>query len=247
MSQLRIETREGVLWLVLDRPPVNALDTGFCIELAEQLDALATDADGGPVVITGIGASFSAGVDLKSVVRYGQAEQDEMLRALNRVFLAAYNFPRPLIGAINGHAIAGGLVLALTCDVRIGVIGPGRFGLAEVRVGIPYPVAAIEIVKAELGANARTFVLFGRPVDAKTAHEAKVLDELCAPEELVSRANAIASAASALPSVGFGKIKRQLRAEVLAKADRAVAGQEPLLGNWLAPETLLASAAVLRS
>jgi enoyl-CoA hydratase len=247
MSQVCIEKREDVLWLVLDRPPVNALDIEFCNELAEQLDVLATDAEGGPVVMTGTGTSFSAGVDLKTVVQYGQAEQDEMLRALNRVFLAAYQFPRPLIGAINGHAIAGGLVLALTCDVRIGADNPSQFGLAEVRVGIPYPVAAIEIVKAELGENARSFVLFGQPADARSAHAAKVLDELCAPEELTSRANAIASAASALPSIGFGKIKRQLRAEVLTKSKSAVAGQEPLLGNWLAPETLSASASVLRN
>lgn len=246
MSQILIEKREDVLWIVLNRSPVNALDITFCNELADLLDGLARDAEGGPVVMTGTGASFSAGVDLKTVVRYGPDEQDEMLHALNRVFLAAYRFPRPLIGAINGHAIAGGFVLALTCDLRIGVDGPGQFGLAEVRVGIPYPVAAIEIVKAELGENARRFVLFGQPVDARSAHTSKVLDEICEPAALTSRANAIASAASALPSVGFGKIKRQLRAEVLAKAEKAAAGHEPLLGNWLAPETLSASASVLR-
>ncbi|MFN3953322.1 MAG: enoyl-CoA hydratase/isomerase family protein [Pararhodobacter sp.] len=233
------------MWLVLDRPPVNALDIAFCNELAEQLDTLSADTNGGPVVITGAGASFSAGVDLKTVVGGGQAEQDEMLHELNRVFLSAYRFPRPLIGAINGHAIAGGLVLALTCDVRIGVDDTAKFGLAEVRVGIPYPVAAIEIVKAELGKNARRFVLLGQPVDARSAHAAGVLDELCAPGELTSRANALASAASALPSIGFGKIKRQLREEVLAKSARAVAGEEPLLGNWMAPETLSASKSAL--
>lgn len=243
MSQVIIERREGVIWLVLDRAPVNALDTAFCHELADNLDALAADSDGGPVVLTGAGTTFCAGVDLKTVVRYGPSEQDDMLRALNRVFLAAYGFPRPLIGAINGHAIAGGLILALTCDMRLGV--GGMFGLAEVRVGIPYPVAAIEIAKAELGPHARSFVLFGQPVSAERACAMSVLDRLCAPGALLEQASIAARSAAALPVTGFAKIKRQLRADVLGRAERAIES-DPLLGNWLSPETLSASAAVLR-
>lgn len=245
MSQVRIERKEGAHWLVLSKTPVNALDIEFCHEIADRLDELATDAEGGPVIMTGEGAAFSAGVDLKTVVHYGKHEQDQMLQALNRLFLTAYSLPRPLIGAINGHAIAGGLILALTCDVRLGGDGPGQFGVAEVRVGIPYPIAAIEIAKAELGEHARRLVLFGQPVNASGALAAGILDELCSPNELNARAADLARGASSLPSIGFGKIKRQLRAEVLRKAEAALAGDEPLLGDWFAPETLSASASVL--
>jgi enoyl-CoA hydratase len=243
MSQVRIETRDGVIWLVLDRAPVNALDSGFCNELSDKLDALAAEPEGGPVVLTGSGTTFCAGVDLKSVVRYDRSEQDDMLRALNRLFRAAYGFPRPLIGAINGHAIAGGLILALTCDMRLGA--GGLFGLAEVRVGIPYPVAAIEIAKAELGAHARSFVLFGQPVSAEQACAMGVLETLCAPGDLIQKASTAARSAATLPAIGFARIKRQLRADVLGKADLAF-NDDPLLGNWLSPETLSASASVLR-
>jgi len=245
MRQIRVDKREDAHWLFLNKAPVNALDIDFCNEIADCLDELAAISDGGPVILTGEGAAFSAGVDLKTVVHYGRPEQDQMLQALNRLFLTAYRFPRPLIGAINGHAIAGGLILALTCDVRLGVDGPGQFGVAEVRVGIPYPVAAIEIAKAELGVRARKLVLFGQPVDARGALEAGILDELCRPDELLERAAALAISASSLPCSGFEKIKRQLRAAVLHKVEAALAGEEPLLGNWLAPETLSASASVL--
>ena len=72
-----------------------------------------------------------------------------MVVALNRAFFAVYSFPGPVVGAINGHAIAGGLVLALCCDWRIAAKVQFLTGLTEVRVGVPYPVGAMEVVRQE--------------------------------------------------------------------------------------------------
>ena len=95
------------------------------------------------------GKSFCAGLDLKNVPFFGDADQKRLLNALNRAFCSVYSCPFPVIGAVNGHAIAGGLVLALACDWRIGADRSLLAGLTEVLVGIPYPVAAIEIARQE--------------------------------------------------------------------------------------------------
>jgi enoyl-CoA hydratase len=175
----------------------------------------------------------------------GDADQKRLLNALNRALRSVYGCPVPVIAAINGHAIAGGLVLALACDWRIGADWPFLAGLTEVVVGIPYPVAAIEIVRQELGARmARELVLFGENMTAKAALERGVLDELVPVDRLMERAMAKALHACRLPSIGFVKVKRQLRSGVLERIDAAIAGNEPLLEGWL--ETIEAAVSVLK-
>jgi enoyl-CoA hydratase len=112
-----------------------------------------------------------------------------MVDALNRAFHAVYSCPVPVVGAINGHAIAGGLVLALCCDWRIAVKTQFLAGLSEVRVGVPYPVGAMEVVREELAPHvARQLILFGQNITAAAAVEAGVFDESVEPEALLERA-----------------------------------------------------------
>jgi enoyl-CoA hydratase len=119
--------------------------------------------------------------------------------------------------------------------------------LTEVVVGIPYPVAAIEIVRQELGARmARELVLFGENMTAKAALERGVLDESAPADRLIERAIAKALHACRLPSIGFAKVKRQLRSGVLERIDAAITGNEPLLEGWLSQETIQAAVSVLR-
>ena len=170
-----------------------------------------------------------------------------MLNALNRAFCSVYGCPVPVIGAINGHAIAGGLVLALACDWRIGADWPFLAGLTEVLVGIPYPVAAIEIARRELSPRvARDLILFGQNITAKAALECAVLDELVPAEQLMEHAMAKALQVSRLPQIGFGKVKQQLRSSNLAVIGAAIAGNEPLLNGWLSTETIEAANSVLK-
>ena len=105
--------------LTLNRPPANAIDLELMEEIGDAFAAIAADDSVRAAVLTGGGRAFSAGLDLKAVPQYGRAEQQRLLNALNRSITLAYDCPVPLIGAINGHAIAGGLVLALCCDWRI--------------------------------------------------------------------------------------------------------------------------------
>ena len=99
-----------------------------------------------------------------------------------------------VVGAINGHAMASGLVLALACDWRIGADWAFLVGLTEVLVGIPYPVAAIEVARQELGPRvARELILFGGNIPARSALERGVLDELVPSEQVTERAMSAAA------------------------------------------------------
>ena len=236
-----------VATVTLQRPPANAMSIELTEQIADIFDGVANDPGIRAVIFTGQGKSFCAGLDLKIVPLLGDAEQKRLLNALNRAFCSVYSCPVPVIGAINGHAIAGGLVLALACDWRIGADWPFLAGLTEVLVGIPYPAAAIQIARQELSPRvARDLILFGQNITARSALEWGVLDQLVPTEELMERAMAKALQVSKLPQIGFGKVKRQLRSDNLSMIGAAIAGNEPLLNGWLSKETIEAAASVLK-
>ena len=148
MAHVSIAEREGIGVLTLDRPPANAMDLVLMGELVEALERLSADVPPA-LVIAGREGYFSAGADLKAVPDYGPAEQRGMVEAINAMALGVYGLPCPVVCAITGHAIAGGMVLALCGDHRVAATA-GRYGLTEVKVGVPYPQAAIGVVRAEL-------------------------------------------------------------------------------------------------
>jgi enoyl-CoA hydratase len=238
--------RGRVAIVTLRRPPANAMNLELTEEIAAVFKSLRQDKAPGAVVLTGQGKSFCAGVDLKAVPGFNEADQRRMVNALNATFYAVYSSPVPVIGAINGHAIAGGLVLALCCDWRIAVNTPFLVGLTEVRVGVPYPVAAMEVTRHELRPDtARRLILFGQNMPSAAAVEAGVFDEAVNPDALLERALAKADEYAALPRSAFVRSKRDLRHSAYEATEAAMAGAEPLLRGWLSRETLQAAAAVL--
>ncbi|BBW99423.1 hypothetical protein BST36_11895 [Mycolicibacterium moriokaense] len=139
-----VEVIDGVSVLRLNRPPVNALDLELVTDAVETLGRLE-----GPVVITGTGKCFSAGVDLRAVAEGGREYTDRFLDVMPASFLAVFDYPGPVVAAINGHAIAGGCVIAMAADVRL--MSAGTIGLTEVAVGVPFPAAALEICRYAMG------------------------------------------------------------------------------------------------
>ena len=242
---IEIERRGEIAVVRIDRPPANAMDPEMLAQGRAVHDELRA-AEPGAVVLTGRPGFFSAGVDLKVAPTLGPDEQRGMVEAINRTFFDWYSFPRPVVAAVNGHAVAGGLILALCADHRIGN-GEGKLGLTELRAGIPYPVAAITIVKAELAPPAaRELALRADLVDQRTGLEMDLLDELAEPDALEDRALAVAEELAALPRTAYARVKDQVRgatiAELREKLDR---GDDPMLAGWLGEETARASAAIL--
>lgn len=245
MDTLRIERDGSIATVTLTRPPANAMDAVSLIELAETFDQLAADDSIAAVVLTGEGRSFSAGLDLRAIEGSGPKEQEALIEALNRAFLAVYACPRYVVGAINGHAIAGGLILALCCDVRLAADVPLKLGLAEVRVGVPYPVGAMEVARHELPAPvARRLVLDGHTIGVHMAVDDGVLDRVVPAGELLT--TAVATARDHPPPLAYRTIKAQLRQPAIAVMTAALNGNDPLPRPWLTPETFAAAGAALQ-
>jgi enoyl-CoA hydratase/carnithine racemase len=226
-----VQTTGAITLVRVDRPPANAINVELLDELVAVLEGLAAQAPAA-VVIAGRDGFFSAGVDLKAVPGYGPDEQRRMVTGINRMVLATYGLSCPVVAAVTGHAIAGGLVLALCADLRIASL-EGRYGLTEIKVGVPYPQAAIGVVRAELTSHAaRKLVLSNQLVDGSEALRLGLFDEALQPDAVLPRAVELATEMAAFPADVYAATKGELRGRPL-KAIKAAVESEPLLERWL--------------
>ena len=234
MSFLTTTVTDGVMLMTIDRPPVNAVNVELLTEICSQLEAVAAEVPRA-LVIAGRDRVFSAGADLKAVPGYGIDDQRRMVTGINDMAISAYELPCPVIGAITGHAIAGGMVLALCPDYRI-ASDAGQYGLTEVKVAVPYPQAAIGLVRAELSPPAaRTLTLRSELTDAEDCLRLGVFDEILPAEAVLDRALSVAAEMAALPTDVYARTKLDLRGPALATM-RAGAAADPLLERWVRPE-----------
>lgn len=226
---LRSEQRGAVTVLTLDRPPVNALDLETMDALVHAVEhALAHHASA--IVLTGREGAFSAGLDVKAIRDYGRDEQRRMVRGVNHLCRVIYGAQVPTVAAVSGHAIGGGLILALTCDQRIGADRPSVYSLPEARAGVPFPVGAMAVLRAELSpAAARRLALCDMRMDAAEAMLNGVLDRVVPPERLLDAAVEAAEQLASLPRRAFLDVKNRLRAEALDAFQVA----DPHLDAWI--------------
>ena len=179
--------RDGVRVLALAHGKASALDLELLHGLARELDEERAHPE--PLVLTGTGSIFCAGVDLVRIVDGGAAYVREFLPALDRAFRTLFLLEKPVVAAINGHAIAGGCVLACAADERLMAEGKGRVGVPELKVGVPFPPLALEIVRRVAPArHADDILLGGGLFTPPEALERGLVRELVPPAELVDRA-----------------------------------------------------------
>jgi enoyl-CoA hydratase len=173
------------------------------------------------VVLTGQGHIFSAGVDLLRVSAGGADYLRRFLPMLNRMYEALFFHPKPLVAAINGHAIAGGCVLACCADRRIMARGGGRVGITELLVGVPFPALAFEIVRfAAPGRYLPEFTYTGATYDVDASLARGWVDELVEAHALRECARAAAQQMARLSPKAFTQAKKQLRQEVSERVER---------------------------
>lgn len=242
------DVSDGIAIVRLNRPPSNPLNLEIGQALLRVVHQIQADTSVRAMILTGAGSCFSAGVDIREVPSYPKDKLREMMLTINRLCLAIYSFPKPMITAVNGHAIGGGLVIALTGDHRLVTDAPCKLGLAEVKAGLPFPACPMEVVKAELRPEvARRLVLRGHNVDPRQAVEDGLFDEHVGAGALMARATEKAAGLAALPPVSYRVIKQQLRADTIARMKDIVEHErDPLLNAWVSQETQAASAAILR-
>lgn len=229
----------GVVVLTMTHGKANALDIEFCETLAAKFVEL-RGSDAKAVVITGQGKMFSAGVDLKRVSEGGAGYIREFLPALHRLYDAVFYFPKPVVAAINGHAIAGGAVLAACADRRIMARDRGRIGVTELLVGVPFPALAFEIVRFSVPSRyLAEFALGGATYATDAALQRGWIDEIAEPEELLEDAIAVAQELALLSPPAFAQTKTQIRATVVERyAQSGAATDRAVTDIWTAPATL---------
>lgn len=226
------ERVDGIEVVRLEHGPVSAMDLELCTAIAETFTALADD-PAKAVVLTGTGSAFSAGVDLRRIVDGGAAYVDEFIPALCAAFRAVFTLGKPVVAAVNGHAIAGGCVLAACADAVLMADGRGRIGVPEIKVGVPFPQVPMQVMVHAVGpVVARRLVMGAQTHDPAAAREFGLVDEVVAPEALLERAIAIAAATVAeIPADTFAATKAQLRRPSLEIMDRGE-GDEHTTELW---------------
>jgi enoyl-CoA hydratase len=226
----REEADHGAVMVRLARPPVNALWIDL---LAELEDALEDEAGRGTaaVVLTGAGSCFSAGIDTKAAASASEEEQAAGVLAINRTVSTLFGLPLAVVAAVNGHALGGGLVIPLACDLVLAARKPCKLGLTESAAGVPFPAVALAAVRARLAPPVfNNLCLTGRTFGPEEALALGVADELADEDELVDRALTVAAELAALPA--FVAVKQQLRASQSAEMAE-LARRDPLLERWI--------------
>lgn len=233
---IHLEDRGQVALLRLDHGKVSAIDSELLTLMMDRLEAVAAS-PARALVLTGTGASFSAGVDLWRVLEGGRAYLLEFLPAFRRAVARLFSFDRPVVAAVNGHAIAGGCLFALCCDYRVMARGDGRIGVPLLRVGVPFPGISIEILRFVAGPQAHQLAYFGDTYPPEQAHQLGLVDELADPEVLLDRALEVAGQLAAIPARTFQLTKRQLRQPVLGRIGQQERENEDAVTElWNDPE-----------
>jgi len=216
-----ISTQGNVSILRMAHGKANALDLELCEALTKHLEEYRQSA-AKAIVVTGTGRIFSAGVDLRRVTTEGAPYVRAFLPALNRAIETLFSVLKPVVAAVNGHAIAGGCIMACAADQRLMARDSGRIGIPELLVGVPFPVVPLEVMRfAVAPPHLQTLVHRGVTLTA---------------DEALAAAQTLA----AIPPTAFALTKRLLREPVLERIHVGAALDTLAQDAWASPEILAA-------
>ena len=194
MSEKVQVTKEDKLAVVtINRPPVNALNQEVLDELEKVIEGLSKEEDVRTVIITGVGEkAFVAGADIGEFPSLTSANGEKLSRRGQQVFQKIADFPAPVIAAVNGFALGGGLELALACDIRV-MAKNAKVGLPEVTLGIfPGYAGTQRLPRLIPSSKARELIFTGEMIDAEEAYKIGLADHLVEEGQAVDKAHEIA-------------------------------------------------------
>ena len=215
---------EGPVAVVtLDDGKANALTSPLMNALRETFVALAAPDGAGAIVLAGRASFFSGGLDIKLLPTLPHEARVETVKDLGRMLLEIFLLPRPVIAAVTGHAIAGGALLALAADARIGADGKARFGLNEVTIGLPLPTFGVEIARTVVSPQWQAeLCLHARVLTLPEARDRGIFESLHAPDALLDAAVARATPLAAFATSAYEATKVRLRGPAAATARAAL-------------------------
>jgi methylglutaconyl-CoA hydratase len=224
-STLVLQIEAEVATITLNRPEKrNAIST----EMIEDLLAALAEAEASParvVILTGAGKAFCSGMDLDALKALTQQSPEQNLedsKRMARMFRCLWSYPKPLIAAVNGPAIAGGCGIATLCDFTLAV-AEAKFGYTEVRIGFIPAIVSVFLIRQIGEKRARDLLLTGRILDAAEAQEIGLVTEVVLPEQLMDSARELAAALIASSPTSLARTKQLLCRYAEDEIDRQLA------------------------
>ena len=225
MNSARVEKHRDVSVLTLARGKVNALDEPMVDGLQELLRSLEYDLETRAVVLTGQASFFSFGFDVPALYDYSPGDFTRFLRKFTDLYRSLFGLPKPVVAAVNGHAVAGGCMLATTADYRIMASGRARISLNEITFGAALFAGSVDMLVHLVGQrHAETVALAGAMYSAEDARAIGLIDEVVPPLGVLPRAIEVASEMAGRDAAAYAAIKNLLRGPVVERMRLAEAG-----------------------
>ncbi len=227
-SEIHLLKLESKSANAIDESVLEAIGSGMQRALAENKSA---------VVLTGYDKFFSAGLNLKSLPS-DRAGMASFIDRFEEVMIELLRFPLPIVAAVNGHAIAGGCVLACATDYRLGATGKYKLGVSEVSLGLVFPATAFEVMRSTLAPEVVTDVLLGgKLLGPEEAQSAGILHRVVAADALLEEAFAKAAFLADAPNNAFHHTKLSLRAPLFERVEQTRQQcRKGFLDSWFSEE-----------
>jgi methylglutaconyl-CoA hydratase len=218
---LQFEHDGHISTITLNRPDKrNAISIQMIAELQAALDEI-EKTHTRVVILTGVGKAFCAGIDLdylQAIARQSAAENQEDSRRIAKMFRKIWSYSRPLIAAVNGHALAGGCGIATLCDFTLSV-PEAKFGYTEVKIGFLPAIVSVFLTRQIGDKRARDLLLTGRLIEAAEAREMGLVNEIVPAENLMARTHELAESIVAASPSSITRAKHLLVSAEAASVD----------------------------
>jgi Delta3-Delta2-enoyl-CoA isomerase len=209
----------NIATVTISRGKVNAINREVVADLSRRFTELEADPSVKTIILTGSGKFFSFGFDVPEVLDWPRSDFTDFVRSFTQLYTSIFTCAKPVIAAINGHAVAGGCMLAIACDRRI-MSGDARIGLNELGFGSSVFAGSVEMLRFLTGSHNATEILTSAKLySAEEARELGLVED--AAGDLAGRVNAVASEMASKSGPAFADMKRLLRSEVAATMRRA--------------------------
>lgn len=222
MRFVSVDTSDGIANVTLSRGKVNALNPDVVDELQVVFEELQAADAVRAVIITGQGAFFSFGFDVPEFLEYDRRRFEQYLVAFTGFYTQLFEFPKGVVAALNGHAVAGGCMMAIACDYRVMAMGNAKTGLNEVTFGASLFAGSVEMLRHLLGTrNAERIMLSGDLYGAEQARDLGLVDEASPADKVNAAAAKVAATFASRDSTAFASIKQLVRAPIAERMRKA--------------------------
>jgi enoyl-CoA hydratase/carnithine racemase len=241
MEHIRCERRDVLLVVTLQRGKANALNGAMVEELNSAFDEAARDESiRGVVLVSGCRDFFCSGFDVHEVFGYDRETMTLFFARFIDLCETVYLLPKPVVAAVSGHAVAGGAILALSCDLRIVERGPYSFALNEINLGVVLPPGIIRMVLTAIPPGvARELLLSGAPLNPERTFELGIANELVEPCKALERAMERCLDLARKPQGAFAALKHTLRELAGHRVSPGERNLEEFMEHWFSSDSRL--------